>query len=123
MPARTLVVLVTDFEEGGPVEPLLTEVRAVAESGARPLGLAALDDRGQPRYSRAAAEEVAGAAPPVAALSPLELARQVCRRANPLSLPLVPPDLVPVVVEVLPAGPAPPPGGGPGNVLLPYRPA
>ena len=77
VPARTLVVLVTDFEEGGPVEPLLAEVRAVAESGAWPLGLAALDDRGRPRYSRAVAEEVAAAGMPVAALSPLELARWI----------------------------------------------
>jgi Mg-chelatase subunit ChlD len=77
VPARTLLVLVTDFEEGGPVEPLLAEVRTVAESGARPLGLAALDDRGQPRYSRAVAEEVVAAGMPVAALSPLELARWI----------------------------------------------
>ena len=77
VPARTLVILVTDFEEGGPVERLLAEVRAVAESGARPLGLAALDDRGQPRYSRAVAEEVVAAGMPVAALSPLELARWI----------------------------------------------
>jgi Mg-chelatase subunit ChlD len=80
VPVRTLVILVTDFEEGGPVEPLLAEVRAVAESGARPLGLAALDDRGQPRYSRAVAEEVVAAGMPVAALSPLELARWIGER-------------------------------------------
>ena len=77
VPSRTLVILVTDFEEGGPVEALLAEVRAVAESGARPLGLAALDDTGQPRYPRAVAEEVAAAGMPVAALSPLELARWI----------------------------------------------
>lgn len=77
VPSRTLVILVTDFEEGGPVEALLAEVRAVAESGARPLGVAALDDRGQPRYSRAVAEEVVAAGMPVAALSPLELARWI----------------------------------------------
>ena len=77
MPTRTLVILVTDFEEGGPLPALLAEVRALAESGARPLGLAALDDRGAPRFSRAVAEEVVGAGMPVAALTPLELARWV----------------------------------------------
>jgi hypothetical protein len=77
VPARTLVILVTDFEEGGPLPALLAEVRAVAESGARPLGLAALDDRGAPRFSRAVAEEVVGAGMPVAALTPLELARWI----------------------------------------------
>jgi hypothetical protein len=77
VPARTLVIVVTDFEEGGPLPALLAEVRALAESGARPLGLAALDDRGAPRFSRAVAEEVVGAGMPVAALTPLELARWV----------------------------------------------
>jgi len=77
VPARTLVILVSDFEEGGPLPALLAEVRALAESGARPLGLAALDDRGAPRFSRAVAEEVVTAGMPVAALTPLELARWV----------------------------------------------
>jgi Mg-chelatase subunit ChlD len=77
VPRRTLVILVSDFEEGGPVPTLLAEVRAIAESGAHPLGLAALDDRGAPRYSQAVAEEVAAAGMPVAALTPLELARWV----------------------------------------------
>ena len=54
-----------------------SEVRAIAESGAHPLGLAALDDRGPPRYSQAVAEAVVAAGMPVAALTPLELARWV----------------------------------------------
>jgi Mg-chelatase subunit ChlD len=74
VPGRTLLLLVTDFEEGGPLPVLLAEVRAIAESGARPLGLAALDDRGAPRYTRAIAEEVVAAGMPIAALTPLELA-------------------------------------------------
>lgn len=77
IPARTLVVLLTDFEEGYPVEGLLGEVRALGESGVRALGLAALDDRGQARYSRPIAEAVVAAGMPVAALSPLELARWI----------------------------------------------
>jgi hypothetical protein len=77
VPRRTLVILVSDFEEGGPLPVLLAEVRALAEVGAYPLGLAALDDRGAPRYSRAVAEEVVAAGMPVASLTPLELARWV----------------------------------------------
>ena len=73
-PRRTLVLLVSDFEEGGPLAPLLAEVRGIAESGARPLGLAALDDRGAPRFARAIAEEVAAAGMPIAAVTPTELA-------------------------------------------------
>src|SRR6266540_2703884 len=48
VPSRTIVALVTDFEEGVSVGRLLAEVRALAESGAHLLGLAALNDRGQP---------------------------------------------------------------------------
>jgi Mg-chelatase subunit ChlD len=77
VPSRTLVVLVSDFEEGGSLPALLAEVRTIVESGARALGLAALDDRGAPRYSRAVAEQVAAAGMPVAALTPLELAAWV----------------------------------------------
>jgi hypothetical protein len=80
VPARTLILLVSDFEEGGPVEALLAEVRALAESGAHPLGLAALDDRGVPRYSRAVAEGVVVAGMPVAAMTPLELAGWIGRQ-------------------------------------------
>jgi hypothetical protein len=80
VPARTIVVVVTDFEEGYGVDGLVAEVRALVESGATALGLAALDDRGEPRYCKAIAELVVGAGMPVAALTPLELARWVGER-------------------------------------------
>ena len=77
VPARSLVVCVSDFEEGGSVPRLIAEVRALVETGATALGLAALDDLGQPRYSQVTAERVVAAGMPVAALTPLELARWV----------------------------------------------
>ncbi len=77
VPQRTIVLLVTDFEEGVSVEHLLGEVRALVESGVIALGLAALDDRGAPRYAVPIAEQVAAAGMPVAALSPTELARWI----------------------------------------------
>ncbi len=77
VPARTLVMCVSDFEEGYPVGGLLSEVRAIVESGARPLGIAALSDSGKPRYNKAIAEMIVHAGMPVAALTPLELARWV----------------------------------------------
>lgn len=80
VPGRTLVIVVSDFEEGFPVEGLLAEVRALAESGVEPLGLASLDDAGKPRYCKPIAELVAGAGMPIAALTPLELARWVGER-------------------------------------------
>ncbi|MGW0391309.1 vWA domain-containing protein [Streptomyces sp. NPDC003042] len=80
VPSRTLVVVVSDFEEGAPVGGLLGEVRALAASGAHLLGCAALDDAGAPRYSVPVARQLVAAGMPVAALSPLALARWVGER-------------------------------------------
>ncbi|KQX50081.1 MULTISPECIES: DUF5682 family protein [unclassified Streptomyces] len=77
VPSRTLVVVVSDFEEGQPLSGLLGEVRALASSGAHLLGCAALDDAGTPRYSVPVARQLVAAGMPVAALSPLALARWV----------------------------------------------
>jgi Mg-chelatase subunit ChlD len=77
VPSRTLVVVVSDFEEGYPLGGLLGEVRALASSGVHLLGCAALDDRGAPRYSVPIAQQLVAAGMPVAALSPLALARWV----------------------------------------------
>ncbi|KOU76895.1 von Willebrand factor A [Streptomyces sp. XY66] len=77
VPSRTLVVVVSDFEEGGPIGGLLGEVRALAASGAHLMGCAALDDTGNPRYSVPVARQLVAAGMPVAALSPLALARWV----------------------------------------------
>ncbi|GAA4804038.1 vWA domain-containing protein [Streptomyces ziwulingensis] len=77
VPSRTLVVVVSDFEEGYPVGGLLGEVRALAASGVHLMGCAALDDTGTPRYSVPVAGQLVAAGMPVAALSPLALARWV----------------------------------------------
>ncbi|MFF2026447.1 DUF5682 family protein [Streptomyces sp. NPDC058171] len=80
VPSRTLVVVVSDFEEGYPLGGLLGEVRALASSGVHLLGCAALDDSGSPRYSVPIAQQLVAAGMPVAALSPLALARWVGER-------------------------------------------
>jgi hypothetical protein len=77
VPSRSIVLLVTDFEDGGSVSASVAEVREMVESGAKVLGLAALDDAGKPRYERAIAERFVAAGMPVAALTPLELARWI----------------------------------------------
>jgi hypothetical protein len=82
VPSRTLVAVVSDFEEGYPLAGLLAEVRALAESGCTLLGCASLDDRGRPRYSVGVAGQVVAAGMPVAALSPLELARWVAEKVH-----------------------------------------
>jgi Mg-chelatase subunit ChlD len=77
VPARSIVLVITDFEEGLPVSQLLAEVRALVATGAKCLGLAALNDEGLPRYNKQIAEQVVNCGMPVAALSPSELARWV----------------------------------------------
>ncbi|MEV4847227.1 DUF5682 family protein [Micromonospora matsumotoense] len=77
VPQRTMVVVISDFEEGFPMGGLLAETRALVEAGCQVLGCASLDDSGRPRYSVSAAGQLVAAGMPVAALSPLELARWV----------------------------------------------
>jgi len=77
VPSRSIVVLVSDFEEGGSVGELVAEARALVDVGATLLGLAALGERHAPRYHRAIAARLVEAGMPIAALSPLELARWV----------------------------------------------
>jgi hypothetical protein len=82
VPARTMVVVISDFEEGYPVGDLIGEVRALVDSGCAVLGCASLDDRGVARYSVGVGEQLVAAGMPVAALSPLELARWVGERVS-----------------------------------------
>jgi Mg-chelatase subunit ChlD len=77
VPSRTLVVVISDFEEGAPLAGLLAEVRALVTTGCHVLGCASLDDVGRPRYSTGVAGQLVAAGMPVAALSPLELARWI----------------------------------------------
>jgi hypothetical protein len=77
VPRRTIVVVVSDFDEGASVGALASEVRALAAGGSRLLGLAALDDRGAPRFEAGVAGEVVAAGMPIAALTPAELAAWV----------------------------------------------
>jgi len=59
--------------------------RLAAEAGVTLLGLAALDEQARPRYDTAMAAKVAAAGMPVAALSPLELARWVGEKLRGVS--------------------------------------
>ena len=77
VPSRTLLVLISDFEEFGSDVPLLAEVKALATSGVTLLGCAALNDTGTGVYNAGIAARVAGAGMRVAAVSPLDLARWV----------------------------------------------
>lgn len=80
VPQRTMLVLVSDFDEGYSTDGLTAEIRHLCDSGVKLLGLAALDDRGKPRYNAGTAAAAVDAGMPVAALTPLELARWVAER-------------------------------------------
>ena len=76
-PIRTMVVLVTDFEEGMSIPEMLAEIRMLADSGAKLLGLAALDDTAKPRYHTGNAASAVSSGMSVAAVSPERLAQWV----------------------------------------------
>ncbi len=69
-PSRTVVALISDFEEGGSVSALVASVRRLAASGVRLLGLAALSDAGEPWFDRTTAARLVAAGMPVAAMTP-----------------------------------------------------
>jgi Mg-chelatase subunit ChlD len=54
-PARSIVVLITDFYEGGADSELVRQVRAMADSGVRMIGLGALGYDARPSYNKSTA--------------------------------------------------------------------
>jgi hypothetical protein len=81
-PRRTIVVLITDFCEGGPVERLYGVTKALIESGVTLLGLAALDERAEPNYDRTTAEHMVRLGAHVGAMTPGELAEWVAAKVR-----------------------------------------
>ena len=57
-PARTIVVLVTDFYEGRDERDLLRQVRAMAQAGIRMIGLGALGYDARPAYNKTTARKL-----------------------------------------------------------------
>ena len=79
-PRRTIVVLITDFCEGAPIQHLYAATRHLVGSGVTLLGLAALDDRAEPHYDRAVAGRMVELGAHVAAMTPGELAEWVAQK-------------------------------------------
>jgi uncharacterized protein with von Willebrand factor type A (vWA) domain len=73
-PARSVVVLVSDFYEGGSDGDLVRRIKALVESGAKVLGLAALDAQANPSYDRETAARLVKVGAHIAAMTPGELA-------------------------------------------------
>jgi Mg-chelatase subunit ChlD len=80
VPSRSIVVLVSDFEEGVSIGEMVAEVRTMIESGIKCVGLAALDDQAVARFHQGCAELLAAAGMPVAAVSPEKLAQWISQQ-------------------------------------------
>jgi Mg-chelatase subunit ChlD len=73
-PRRSILVVITDFFEGGDEHRLVRTVARLAEQGTQVLGLAALDEEANPAYDRALAQRLADAGAHVGAMTPGRLA-------------------------------------------------
>ena len=72
-PRRTIVVLVTDFFEGGSQSVLVARVKALCDQGCTVLGLAALDEQANPAYDKDLARRLVQVGAHVGAMTPGEL--------------------------------------------------
>ena len=79
-PKNTIVILISDFFEGGDPYFLLSQIKGLVESGVTVLGLAALDRRGQPFFDRDLAKKMASLGAHIAAMTPGELASWLAAR-------------------------------------------
>lgn len=73
-PRKTIVVLVSDFYEGGTLYDLVREVEALVQSGVRVVGLASLDAEANAAFDRAMAKRLAAVGATVGCMTPGELA-------------------------------------------------
>jgi Mg-chelatase subunit ChlD len=73
-PQRSILIVVSDFYEGGHPQRLVAAVKRLRESGVRVLGLAALDPDANPSYNHTLAARLVDAGAEIAALTPLQLA-------------------------------------------------
>jgi len=81
-PRRSIVVLITDFYEGGDSFALVRTVRGLCEQGTKVLGLAALDDQATPTYDRELAQRLVDVGAHVAAMTPGELANWIAEKIS-----------------------------------------
>ncbi len=69
-PSRTIVTVISDFEEGGSVSTLVKRVRDLVAQGVTVLGLASLDEGGHAWYDHDVAERLAEVGMRIAAMTP-----------------------------------------------------
>lgn len=73
-PRRCMLVLISDFYEGGDPAVLLNCAERLHDSGVSLLGLAALDEQARPDYDQSLAQALLARGMPVAAMTPEHLA-------------------------------------------------
>ena len=81
-PRSTIIILITDFYEGGSVEHLLDVTKNLVESGVNLLGLAALDSQANPNYDRQIAQKMVNLGAEIGAMTPGELAKWVAEKVK-----------------------------------------
>ena len=69
-PNDSILLLISDLEEGGSRPQMLKKMRSLKESGVQVIVLLALDDKGTPWYDKQMAKEVSGMGIPVFACTP-----------------------------------------------------
>ena len=73
-PAKSVIILVSDFYEGGSSSLLTHQVKKCVQSGIKVLGLAALDSTATPCYDHDTAQALVNVGAQIAAMTPGELA-------------------------------------------------
>jgi|SRR6218665_92998 len=82
MPRRAIVVLITDFYEGGHPDMLVRRVKNLCAQGTKVLGLAALEPDATPNYDRDMARRLVDVGAHVAAMTPGELATWIAEKVR-----------------------------------------
>jgi Mg-chelatase subunit ChlD len=81
-PRRCIVILITDFFEGGSLTHLFSTAKSLIESGVTLLGLAALDNTAEPTYDKNVAGQLVQLGGHVGAMTPGELAAWVAEKVG-----------------------------------------
>ena len=78
-PARTIVVLITDFYDGRPDRDLVAQVREMAQAGVRMIGLGALGYAARPEYNKTTASKCRKAGMDILSCTPEKLAEAMAQ--------------------------------------------
>ncbi|WNG36782.1 VWA domain-containing protein [Archangium violaceum] len=81
-PRRSIVVLITDFYEGGHPGLLVRRVKELCDQGTKVLGLAALEPDATPNYDRDLAQRLVDVGAHVGAMTPGQLAAWIAEKVR-----------------------------------------